>query len=130
MPERLDTLSLILLAGIAALALIQGLLLLGAAWQAFRAVRRGEGLAGRMGRELRPAVHELGRAARDVAELSELTLMQARRLDGMLTDAAEKVERAQRALRRVLPLAGRVAAAGAAVRLLRSGIRAYRRLRR
>jgi hypothetical protein len=129
MTEPLGTASLVLLGVIAALALLQGLFVLVAAWQAFRAVRRTEAMAGHIGRELQPSLLELSRAARDMAEVSDLTLMQARRPDVLMADAAERVERAQSAVQRVLPTAGRVAAVAAALRLLRSGFRVYRRLR-
>jgi hypothetical protein len=129
MSQPLGTASLALLGAIAALALLQGLFLLIAAWQAFRAVRRTESMAGQIGRELQPSVLELSRAARDMAEVSEITLTQARRLDMLMADAAEKVERAQSAFQRMLPAAGRVAAAAAVLRLMRSGFRVYRRLR-
>jgi hypothetical protein len=130
MTQPFGTASLVLLGTIAALAVLQGLLLLAAAWQAFRAVRRTEAVAGQLGRELQPSLLELSRAARDVAEVSELVVAQARRLDTLVSDAADKVERAQSAFQRVLPIAGRVATAAAALRLLRSGLRVYRRLRR
>jgi hypothetical protein len=130
MSPQPDTLSLILLGTIATLSLLQGLVLLGAAWSAFRAVRRSEAIAGRLGGMLRPSVQELTRAARDAAEVSDLMAAQARRLDALVVETVEKVERVQGAVQRLLPVAGRVAAAASVLRLLRSGVRAVRRLRR
>ncbi|HVR71222.1 MAG TPA: hypothetical protein VMT87_10295 [Vicinamibacteria bacterium] len=125
-----DTLSLVLLGTIAALSLLQGLVLLGAAWSAFRAARRMEAMAGRLGGVLQPSVLELSRAARDAAEVSDLMVAQAHRLDVLVTETVEKVERVQSAFQRLLPVAGRVAAAASVLRVLRSGVRAIRRLRR
>jgi hypothetical protein len=129
MQPQLDTLSLVLLGTIAVLSLAQGLVLLGAAWSAFRAVRRTEVLAGRVGGALRPAVQDLSRAARDAAEVSDLLVTQAHRFDILITETVERVERAQSAFQRLLPAAGRVAAAASVFRLLRSGVRAFRGLR-
>ena len=129
MQPQLGTLSLVLLGTIAVLSLAQGLVLLGAAWSAFRAVRRTEVLAGRVGGALRPAVQDLSRAARDAAEVSDLLVTQAHRFDILITETVERVERAQSAFQRLLPAAGRVAAAASVFRLLRSGVRALRGLR-
>lgn len=125
-----DTLALLLLGTIAVLSLLQGIALLGAALMAFRAVRRTEAVAGRLGVALQPAVYELSHAARDAADVSDLVLGQAQRIDAVITETVEKVERAQSAVHRLLPAAGRVVAAATAFRLLRSGVRAVRRLRR
>ncbi len=129
MQPQLDTLSLVLLGTIAVLSLAQGLVLLGAAWSAFRAVRRTEVLAGRVGGALRPAVQDFSRAARDAAEVSDLLVTQAHRFDILITETVGRVERAQSAFQRLLPAAGRVAAAASVFRLLRSGVRAFRGLR-
>ena len=130
MNPPLDDVSLVLLGTIALLSVLQGLMLLGAALYAFRAVRRTEDMATRLAGATRPSVHELARAARDAAEVSDLVLAQAQRLDVLMTAAVAKVERAQGAVRRLLPAASRVLAAASALRLLRSGVRVYRRLRR
>jgi hypothetical protein len=129
MYPQLDTLSVVLLGTIAAFSVLQGLVLLGAAWSAFRAVRRTEVMAGQLGGALRPAIQELSRAARDAAEVSDLMATQAHRFDVLVTDTVERVERAQSAFQRLLPAAGRVAAAASVVRLLRSGVRALRAFR-
>ena len=129
MNPQLDGLSLILLGTIAVLSVAQGLLLAGAAWSAFRAVRRAEQTAGRVGVALRPAMHELARAADDAAKASDVVAVQAQRLDALLTDIVDRVDRAQRALRQVAPLAARFAAAANILNMVRSGYRAVRRLR-
>jgi hypothetical protein len=129
MNTPLDGLSLVLLGSIAVLSLAQGVLLAGAAWSAFRAVRRTERTAGRLGTTLRPAVHELARAAQDAADASEVIVVQAQRLDALITDTAERLERAQRAVQRVMPLAGRVAAFASLFNVVRSGVRVVRKLR-
>jgi hypothetical protein len=130
MERQLDTSTLLLLGGIALLSVLQGLLLLGAAWSAFRAVRRTEQMATRMGGALGPAARELTRAAHDTAEISDLVVAQAHRLDVLVTEVVDRVERTQRAAQRLLPVAARVAAAASVLKLLRSGVRAVRSLRR
>jgi hypothetical protein len=129
MNAQVDDLGLVLLGSIAALSLLQGLMLLGAALYAFRAVRRTEAVAARIAGAVQPSLLEVTRAARDAAEVSDLVLAQAHRVDALVTDTIDKVERAQEAMRRLLPAAGRVAAAATAWRLLRSGVRALRRFR-
>jgi ABC-type transporter Mla subunit MlaD len=129
MNPHLDGFSLFLLGSIAVLSVAQGLLLAGAAWSAFRAVRRAEQTAGRVGVALRPAVHELARAADDAAQASDAIAAQAQRLDALMSDIVDRVERAQRALRQVAPLAARFAAAANVLSMVRSGYRAVRRLR-
>ena len=124
MTHQLEPFTLALLATIALLSLLQGLFLLGAALSAFRAVRRTERVVGRVGSALRPVVHELTLASRDAAEVSELIVVEARRLDVLVTETVQTVERAQRAVQSLLPVAGRVAAAGSVLKLLRSGVRA------
>ena len=129
MNTQLGTVSLILLGTIAVLSVAQGLLLASAAWLALRAVKRTEATAGRLAVVAGPAVHELTRAARDAAEVSDLVLAQAQRLDVVINETVAKVERAQSAVQRLLPAAGRVAAAASIFNLLRTGVRAVRRLR-
>jgi hypothetical protein len=128
MSPHLDGFALFLLGSIAVLSVAQGVLLAGAAWSAFRAVRRAERTAGRVGGALRPAVHELARAADDAAQASDVIAAQAQRLDALMSDIVDRVERAQRALRQVAPLAARFAAAANVFRMVRSGYRAVRRL--
>jgi hypothetical protein len=130
MNAPIGDLGLALLGTIAALSLLQGLMLLGAALYAFRAVRRTEGIAGRLAGAVQPSVVELAHAARDAAEVSELVLAQAYRVGALITDTIDSVERAQEAVQRLLPAAGRVAAAATAWRLLRSGVKVLRRFRR
>ena len=129
MNTQLDGLSLFLLGSIAVLSVAQGLLLAGAAWSAFRAVRRTERAVARVGVTVRPAVHELSRAAQDAADASEVVAAQAQRLDALIDDMVARVERAQRAVQSVLPVAGRIAAAANVFRLLRTGLRVVRRIR-
>jgi hypothetical protein len=87
-------------------------------------------MAGRVGNALRPSAHQLTRAARDVAEMTDRIVVEAHHLDALVTHTIETVERTQRAAQSLLPVAARVAAAASVLRLLRSGVRAVRRLRR
>lgn len=126
----MDTVSLVFLGAIALFSVLQGVFLLLLAREGLRAVGRVEDLAGRLARELRPAVQEFTRTARNLAAVSDLAAVQARRLDALVAEAVQKVERTQGLLQEViLPSAGRVAAVAAAVRLVKGGLRLYRRLR-
>ena len=62
--------------------------------------------------------------------MSDLATVQARRLDALVEEAVERIERASEVLRRViLPSAGRLLAAAAAFRGIRRGLLILRRRR-
>ena len=76
-----------------------------------RRIARGVGgLERSLGRELEPTLREAARVSRDLADISELTLGQARRVSDALDTAAERVGRTGAVLTdAVLPQAVRAA---------------------
>src|SRR3989442_10196495 len=107
----MDSLSLVLLGVIALASLFQAVALLVIAREGLRMFRRLDAFAERLGRDLRPAVADLERASEDFADVSDLAALQARRLDALVEEAVERIERASEVLRRViLPSAGRLVA--------------------
>lgn len=126
----MGSLGLVLLGVIALASVLQAVGLVLVAREGARMFRRLDAFAERMGRELRPAVADLERASENFAEVSDLAAVQARRLDAVVSEAIERIERVTDALRDViLPAAGRLITAAAAFRGLRKVLRVLRRRR-
>jgi hypothetical protein len=126
----MDSLSLVLLGVIALASLLQAVALVVIAREGLRMFRRLDAFAERLGRDLRPAVADLERASENFADVSDLATVQARRLDALVEEAVERIERASEVLRRViLPSAGRLLAAAAVFRGIRRGLLILRRRR-
>jgi hypothetical protein len=128
--EGIDSLSLVLLGVIAVASLLQAVGLVVIAREGVRIFRRLDAFAERVGRELRPALTDLERAGENFADVSDVAALQARRLDAMVAEAVERIERASEVLRSViLPSAGRLLAAAAAFRGIRKAVQLLRRRR-
>ncbi len=126
----MSSLALVLLGVIAVASLLQAVGLVVFAREGARIARRLDAFADRVGRELRPAVADLERASDAFAEVSDLAAVQARRLDSVVSEAIERIERVTDVLRDViLPAAGRLFTAAAAFRGLRKGLQILRRRR-
>lgn len=126
----MDSLSLVLLGVIALASLLQAGSLVVLAREGLRVARRLDAFAERVGRDLRPAVAELERASQNFAEVSDLAALQARRVDGLVAEAVERIERTSDVLQSViLPSASRLLAAAAAFRGIRKGLQLLRRWR-
>ena len=126
----MSSLGLVILGVIALASVLQAVGLVIVAWEGARMFRRLDAFAERMGRELRPAVADLERASENFGEVSDLAAVQARRLDTVVSEAIERIERATDVLRDViLPAAGRLVTAAAAFRGLRKGLQILRRRR-
>src|SRR2546425_6496278 len=126
----MDSLSLVLLGVIALASLFQAVALLVIAGEGRRMFRRLDAFAERLGRDVRPAVADLERASENFADVSGLAAVQARRLDALVEEAVERIERASDVLRRViLPSAGRLVAAAVVFRGIRKGLLILRRRR-
>jgi hypothetical protein len=119
----------VLLAVIALSSMVQGAILLGLAWGGRRLAQRVDDLQGKVDKDIRPALETLSRLSRNVAETSDLAVIQARRLEGVLGDTFDKIEDTRRQIQRVVrvPL-GAVARAGAVLRGFRRGLDVYHRL--
>jgi len=127
----MDPLAKALLALIALLSVVQTIALALLLREGRRTARRLDAAASRLGRDLGPVLEEATRALRNVGEVSELTAAQARRLDGLMSEAAHALGTARGIVEDVvLPITGRIAAVTAAVRLITRTRRLYRRFRR
>jgi len=88
----METWGVVFLGIIAFVALIQGAVLVGIAIFLLRLARRLDALDDRLDREIAPALEGVRHVSRNVAEISDLATIQARRIDLMLGDSLEKVE--------------------------------------
>ena len=126
----MDSLSLVLLGVIALASLLQAVSLVVIAREGVRMYRRLDDFAERVGRDLRPALADLERAGENFADVTEIAAAQARRVDRLVAEAVERIERATEILQDViLPSAGRLMAAAAAFRGIRRGLLILRRRR-
>ncbi len=117
--------------GVIALAsLVQAGFLIGLAMGGKRLARRLDALNDRIDREIRPALDNLGRITRNVAEVTDLVTLQVRRVDDLLADTIEKVEDTTDTVRRIIlrPL-GPLVDIAAFLKGIRRGLDVYSKLR-
>ena len=117
--------------GILALSsLAQTLFLIVLALESRRAAARVSELQQRVEKDLRPSLESLARISKNMAELSELGVLQARRIDAALADALDKFEDTAEQLRKfvVKPLAP-LAEILAILKGVRRGLAVYNQLR-
>jgi hypothetical protein len=111
-------------------SLVQTLFVVALALAVQRLARRVDDIHDRFERELRPSLEGISRISRNLAEMSDLATLQARRIDGVLADTIDKIEDATGHLRRFLlrPL-GPLAEVAAVIKSVRRGLDVYHRLR-
>lgn len=126
----MDSWGVVFLGVIALSSLVQAGFLIGLARGGRRLARRFDELQARFERDVRPGLENLTRISRNVAEVSDLAVLQARRIDGLIADTVEKIEETTAQLRRVIvrPL-GPLMDIAAFFRGLRRGFQVYRQLR-
>jgi hypothetical protein len=121
--------ALLLLALIAVASIVQTVCLAVLAWGGLRSARQIEGLARQLTRDVQPLIEDVTRLTRNAAEISDRGLVQARRLDDAVGDAAHAIEQiVSTAQQVVLPFATRAAALAAGFKMFRMGRRLFRRL--
>jgi hypothetical protein len=117
--------------GVIALAsLVQAGFLIGLAVGGRRLARRLDAMQDRIDREIRPALDNLARISRNLAEVTDIVTLQARRIDDLLADTIEKIEDATDMIRRVVirPL-GPLVDLTAFLKGIRRGVAVYYKLR-
>jgi hypothetical protein len=126
----METWAVVFLGVIAVASLAQTAFLVALALASRRLARRVDEIHDRFERELRPSLERLARISRNLAEMSDLATLQARRIDGVLADTLDRVEEASGYLRRFLlrPL-GPLSSVAAVIKGLRKGMDVYHRLR-
>lgn len=122
--------AVVFLGVIAIASLVQSVFLVGLAVQGRRLARRVEEVQQRFERDLRPGLESFQRIARNAAEVSDLAVLQARRVDEVVADTIEKVEQTTALIRRkiVRPLEP-LADLAAFLKGLKRGVEVYQQLR-
>jgi len=98
----METWGVVFLGAIALSSIVQAVFLIGLARGGQRLARRLDELQDRVDREIRPALDNLGRITRNLSEVSDLVVIQARRVDDLLADTVDKIEETTSTLRRVI----------------------------
>lgn len=117
--------------GILALSsLTQTVFLIVLALESRRMAARVDELRERVEKDLRPSLESLARITRNVAEISDLGVQQARRIDAALADTLDKLEATTETLRKLVqrPLAP-LADVFAFLKGVRRGLAVYNQLR-
>ena len=97
----MDSLGVTFLGVIALASALQAVLIVALLLYGRRLARRFDELQDRLEREIRPALDGLTRVTRNLGEVSDLAVLQARRLDDLVADTVGKVEEATDLVRRV-----------------------------
>ena len=115
---------------IALSSLVQAGFLISLALQGKKFGAKLDAFQDRMEREVKPALEQMRRVSQNIGEISDTAVLQARRVDALLTDTIEKVEEATSTIQRTLlcPL-GPVADIVAFLKGIRRGLDVYRQLR-
>lgn len=92
----------ILLGAIALSSIVQAVVLVGVAVGGMHLMRRIQELQGRVEQEIRPVLRSLGAVSRNVAEASDLAVLQVRRVEAAVEDTIDRIDEARAQFRRVL----------------------------
>ena len=128
--SAMETWVVVFLGVIAVSSVVQAGFLIGLMIGGRRVARRVDALSDRIDREIHPALDNLGRITRNLAEVTDLVTLQARRIDDVLADTIEKIEDTTETIRRVIvrPL-GPLVGIAAFFKGIRRGLSVYTQLR-
>jgi hypothetical protein len=115
---------------IALSSLVQAVFLIRLAIEGRRFASRLDALQDRIEREVRPALDDLHRITKNLAEVSDTAVLQARRVDALLADTVQKIQETTGTLQKVVlrPL-GPLVDIAALLKGVRRGLDVYRQLR-
>ena len=125
----METWGVVFLAVIALASLVQAAFLIGLARAGLQLVKRVDSLHEQIERDIKPTLDQVARISRNVGEVTDLVVLQARRLDDTLADTLEKFEATTDLVRNFVqrPL-GPLADLLAFFKGLRKGLDVYRQL--
>jgi len=125
----MTTLVVVFLGIIALSSVVQAVFLIGLAVEGKKLGRRLEEMERRFEAEIRPALQNLSKLSRNMADVSELMSGQARRIDVFMADTMDRLDEAAGALRQVmLKPVGTIMDITALLKGFRKGLEIYRRL--
>ena len=126
----MDTWGVVFLGIIAIASVVQSAFLIGLALAGKKLSRRVAEIQDRIEREIKPSLDNVSRVTRNLAEVSDLAVLQARRVDGLLADTIDKVEETTTLIRKVvLKPIGPLVDLAAFLKGLRRGLEVYQQLR-
>lgn len=126
----MDTWGVVFLGLIALCSLTQTVFLVRLALEGRKVAQRVDEIQERLDREIRPSLENLTRFTRNLGEVSEIVVLQMRRVDALMADTAEKIQETTSALRAavVKPL-GPLFDVAAFLKGLQRGFAVYQKLR-
>lgn len=126
----METWGVVFLGVIAVAGAVQAGFLVAMALALIRLAQRIDSLQDRLEQGIAPTVEGADRVARNVAEISDLATVQARRIDQTLTETIDTVEDTVAVARRLVahPLDGPFSRVIAVVRGIQTGIEVFRQL--
>ncbi len=126
----MDTWGVVFLGIIAVASVVQSAFLIGLMLEGKKLSQRVADMQDKIEREIKPSLDNVTRVTRNLAEVSDLAVLQARRVDGLLADTIEKVEETTTLIRKVVlrPI-GPLVDIAAFLKGIRRGLEVYQQLR-
>lgn len=119
----------ILLGAIALSSIVQAVVLVAVAVGGMQLMRRIQALQLRVEREIQPVLDSLSSMSRNVAEASDVAVLQVRRVETLVDETIERIDEARAQVRRVIRKPrGLLGDMSAMVKGLRRGMAVYHRL--
>jgi hypothetical protein len=126
----METWGVVFLGIISLASVVQAAFLIGLTLEGRKLSRRVAELQDRLERELRPSLDNLSRVSRNLAEVTDLAVLQVRRVDGLLADTIDKIEDTTTLIKQVvLKPIGPLVDIAAFFKGLRRGLEVYQTLR-
>jgi hypothetical protein len=127
----METWGIVFLGVLAVAGAVQAAFLVAMALAIIRLAQRVDALQTKFEQKIEPAAEGIDRVTRNLAEISDLATVQARRIDQALTDTIEKVEDTVAVAHNLLarPL-GPISKVAAVLRAIQTGIGVFRQLGR
>jgi len=127
--DRLASWYAVLLGVIALSSLVQTVFLVVLGLRSRRLSQRLDEIQQGLDREIRPSLESLARMTRNLSEVSDLAVLQARRIDALVVDTTERFEDVSALVRGLLLRPwGRLGRVSAFLHGIRRGFEVYRRL--
>lgn len=119
----------ILLGAIALSSIVQAVVLVGVAMGGMQLMRRVQHLQGQVEREIQPVLESLNSISRNVAEVSDVAVLQVRRVEAVVEETIERIDTARAQVRRFIRRPrGLIGDITAVFKGVRRGLAVYHRL--
>jgi hypothetical protein len=119
----------ILLGAIALSSIVQAVVLVGVALGGMQLMKRVQELQGRVEREVQPVLDSLASISRNVAEVSDVAVLQVRRVEAVVEETMDRIDEARAQVGRVIRKPrGLLSDVSAVFKGVRRGLAVYQRL--